>query len=92
MRAKPLSGKEIQESFDKRLREAIDIGSTATGGNSGLDEETSAAIDAIAEAYPNIDPKLIQNARKEFAKQLDGAHGDWWTDSWAKVRETYGNS
>jgi len=92
MRAKPLNNKEIQESFEKRLQAAIDLGSFATGGNSGLDEETSWAIDLVADAYPNIDPSLIQNARKEFAKQLDGQHGGWMRESWAKATEGYDNS
>lgn len=74
MRSKPLNAKETQESFNNLLQEAIDLGLSSTRSDSGLDLETTLAIDLVAESYPSVDSKLIQNARKEFAKQLDGEH------------------
>ncbi|MEZ5130365.1 MAG: hypothetical protein R2763_01375 [Mycobacterium sp.] len=39
-----------------------------------MDEETTAAIARVARAFPSPDPALIEAAREEFAKQLDGTH------------------
>lgn len=69
-----LSRKEIENNFNQMLQEAIDIGKHAFVTDTGLDTETRVAINAVAEAFPNPDPKLIQNARKEWAKQVDGTH------------------
>ena len=60
--------KEIEANFNHWLVEAIDVGSLVPS-DMGIDTETAQAINAVAEAFPNTDARLIQNARKEFAKQ-----------------------
>lgn len=88
MRYKDFTIKQIEDNFNRYLQDAIDIG-RAVPSDMGLDAETSLAINAVAEAFPNTDARLIQNARKEFAKQLDGTHrqerrGEW--SDWVATR------
>lgn len=40
----------------------------------GLDEKTAAALEAVGAAAPNPPATIIQAARVEFGKQLDGTH------------------
>ena len=72
MRDKPKNQKENEADFYKLLQEAIDLGSCPIRSNVWLGGPTIRAIDAVAQAYPNINEKLIKNARDEFAKELDG--------------------
>jgi hypothetical protein len=72
VRDKPKNRKENEADFYKLLQEAIDLGASPIRSNIWLHGNTIRAIDAVAQAYPNVDPKLIQNARKEYAKELDG--------------------
>lgn len=74
MIGKPVSDRGIQDSFNRILNEAISLGASGIRSESGLDLETMEAIDYVAQAFPNPDPALIRNARKELAKQLDGTH------------------
>lgn len=91
MRYKDFTPKEIEDNFNRYLQDAIDIG-RAVPSDMGLDTETSQAINAVAEAFPNTDARLIQNARKEFAKQLDGTHRDERRSEWSDWVETRYNS
>lgn len=74
MMLEPLSRKQIEANFNLMLQEAIDLGIGGEKTDTGVDPETQAAITAVAQGFPNPDPALIRNARKEFAKQLDGTH------------------
>jgi hypothetical protein len=91
MRFERLSPKRIEANFNFFLQEAIDVG-RRVGSSSGLDEKTRLAINAVSEAFPNVDSSLIQNARKEFAKQLDGTHRQEGRDMWAGYPPTQPNS
>lgn len=72
MRDKPKNQKENEADFYKLLQEAIDLGTSPIRSNVFLHGQTVRAIDYVAQAYPKTDAKLIQNARKEYAKELDG--------------------
>lgn len=74
MLSKRLSLKQIEENFNLMMQEAIDLGIGNERSETGVDGETQRAIRAVAQGFPNPDPALIRNARKEFAKQLDGTH------------------
>lgn len=88
MREKPFSPKEIEANFNHWLQEAIDVGSLVPS-DMGIDTETAQAINAVAEAFPNTDARLIQNARKEFAKQLDGTHLEERRAMWDDLEARY---
>ncbi len=74
MKSESLSRKDIENNFNKMLQDAVDLGVGFYSAECGLDGPTQNAIVEVAQAFPNIDPALIRNARKEFAKQLDGTH------------------
>ncbi len=74
MLREPLSDKDIQDNFNRLMDEALSIGASGIRSDTGLDIETMQAIDHVAQAYPKPNLVLIQNAKKEFAKQLDGTH------------------
>jgi hypothetical protein len=74
MMIRSLSRKEIEANFNSMLQEAIDLGIGGETTDTGVDSLTQGAIIAVAQDFPNPDAALIRNARKEFAKQLDGTH------------------
>ena len=74
MKSESLSRDGLENNFNKMLQEAVDLGVGFYSAECGLDGPTQNAIVQVAQAFPNIDPALIRNARKEFAKQLDGTH------------------
>lgn len=74
MMIESFSRKQVEANFNSMLQEAIDLGVGGERTDTGVDSETQFAINAVAEAFPSPDPALIRNARKEFAKQLDGTH------------------
>lgn len=84
MRTEPLTVKQIERNFNLALQEAIDLGNGNANAESGIDPQTYQAIIAVSKSYPNPDPALIRNARKEFAKQLDRTHQREEAARWEK--------
>ncbi|MGW4529516.1 hypothetical protein ACWEOI_01060 [Nocardia sp. NPDC004340] len=67
---------QLQGSFDFMLSRILSGGGFLSG--SGLDEETMTALEAIAEARPNVPDDLVAAARTAFAGQLDGSNAERW--------------
>lgn len=67
---------QLQGSFDFMLSRILSGGSFLSG--SGLDEETMSALEAIADARPNVPEDLVAAARTAFAGQLDGSNAARW--------------
>lgn len=65
--------KEIRKNFDECLKKAMELGIWPPT-ETGLDTETLAAIREVAKAWPTFNSNLVQKAKTEFSKQLDGTH------------------
>ncbi|MFD6391382.1 hypothetical protein [Nocardia sp. NPDC060259] len=63
---------EIRANFDEMLASVCAGGGLRT--DTGLDNETTQALWAIARAHPQVPAELVTAARAEFAAQLDGSH------------------
>ena len=70
----PSSPEALIERFNEHLMRAVVQGRSCVGSQSWMDGRTTIAIEKVAAAHPNPDPALIEAARAEFAKQLDGTH------------------
>lgn len=68
-----LSDAEIRISFDRCLKDAMELGLMAPTDR-GLDDITTAAICVVAQSYPRLYPTQVQKARNELEAQLDGTH------------------
>ncbi|WP_433564577.1 hypothetical protein ACQP1O_04215 [Nocardia sp. CA-151230] len=82
------SDDELRENFDEVLTHVLAGRGVHTA--TGLDDDTQDALWAIAEAYPNATPELIDAARRAFAGQLDGSNAERWQeemDNWFEERE-----
>ncbi|MFE3255931.1 hypothetical protein ACFXPS_12440 [Nocardia sp. NPDC059091] len=82
------SDDELRENFDEVLTHVLAGKGVHTA--TGLDDDTQDALWAIAEAYPNATPEMIDAARKAFAGQLDGSNAQRWQeemDNWFDERE-----
>ena len=69
--AAPPSAAELTQVFNNLLA------NPATGDvpdDSGLDDQTAAAIERVWAAGPNPPPALVDAARQELGLQLDGTH------------------
>lgn len=72
MLARPKTRRELQATFDRLLkrpdRDAL------VPSETGLDDETIRAVQAVWNAQPAAPLPLYEAARTEFARQLDGTH------------------
>ncbi|MFJ9362873.1 hypothetical protein ACIRRA_00425 [Nocardia sp. NPDC101769] len=88
MRHSDPSDDELRANFDEVLTAVLAGHGVHTA--TGLDDDTQDALWAIAEAYPNATPELIDAARKALAGQLDGSNAERWAqemDNWFEERE-----
>lgn len=76
-RATAPSEAEVRAAFDRAVRGALKRGDGPPTCH-GLDDETSAAVDRLARAYPNAPDELVAAARAELEKQFDGTHAREW--------------
>jgi len=72
--SEPYSREAHIRRFDSALARAINDGETVASCGSWLDAETLFALRKVAGAFPDPDPALIEAAREEFGRQLDGTH------------------
>ncbi|MGN2639482.1 hypothetical protein ACTD5D_25620 [Nocardia takedensis] len=72
MRLDQPSDEELRANFEELL--ASVRGGGGLYSESGLDMETEETLWAIARAHPNVPDSLVEAARAEFARQLDGSH------------------
>lgn len=70
-RSAPATPEELTATLDKLLAEPRN---TVVPSDTGLDDDTLAAVQAVWNAAPNPSPRLIEYARAELAAQLDGTH------------------
>ncbi|MFI1915030.1 hypothetical protein [Nocardia sp. NPDC020380] len=82
------SDDELRANFDEVLSDVLAGRGVHTA--TGLDDDTQDALWAIAEAYPDATPELIEAARHALAGQLDGSNAERWReemDNWFDERE-----
>lgn len=72
--SEPYSREAHIRRFDSALARAINDGETVAPCGSWLDGETLFSLRKVAAAFPDPDPALIEAAREEFGRQLDGTH------------------
>lgn len=65
------SQKAIRGNYKRCLNRALTMGAFA-GSDMGYDQQTEDAINAVARAYPNPDPKLVEQANIELESFLSG--------------------
>jgi hypothetical protein len=71
-RAAPPTAEELSAAFDDLLNNPNPGAEVPT--DTGLDDETTYAIERVWAAGPDPSPALIAAARQELALQLDGTH------------------
>ncbi|MFE3188716.1 hypothetical protein ACFXHA_06875 [Nocardia sp. NPDC059240] len=76
MRLGHASEDELRSSFDRVL--AFVLEGRGVPSDTGLDDETEAALWAVARAHPNASADLVEAARRAFAGLLDGSNTARW--------------
>jgi hypothetical protein len=72
MPARPMTLQGLEASFEGLL--AAPVPGARLPSETGLDEETVAAVEAVWAASPNAPEGVVSAARTEFARMLDGTH------------------
>ena len=70
MLSRPPTPEELRQTFTELLNNPVSGGSVPS--ETGLDDETIAAIERVWAASPHPSPRLVDAARAEFAAMLDG--------------------
>jgi hypothetical protein len=71
---RPGSIAERQETFGRCLRRAIHDGERSGGTCMGIDDQTFAAINVVADEFPHASISSIAAAHEEFARDVRGIH------------------
>lgn len=71
-----ISDNELRQIFTAQLALMTAGDTRRVPSDAGLDDRTIDALEAVGAAAPNPPATLIEAARIEFGKQLDGTHFD----------------
>lgn len=87
--SEPYSREAHIRKFDRALALAVNDGQTVAPCGSWLDQETLLSLQKVAGAFPDPDPALIEAAREEFGRQLDGTHAARRQAEWEALAAAY---